>query len=92
MLGGGGCCPGGREPDLRRSVGISRIKHVCTYSILYTQSILGVRALSPSTPSLASHHRARSILTIHPPIVHKRSWWRPLEVPGSGAAAALFTR
>ena len=24
-LGGGGCCPGGREPGLRRSVGISRM-------------------------------------------------------------------
>lgn len=47
--------------------------------------ILGVRALSPSTPS---HHRARSLHTIHPPIVHKRWWWRALDVPGSGAAAA----
>ena len=58
---------------LRRSVGISRIKHVCTYSILCTQSFLGVRALSPSTPSLASHHRARSLRSIihpiHPPSV-----------------------
>lgn len=59
---------------LRRSLGISRIKHVPpTYSILYTQSFLGVRALSPSTPS---HHRARSLRSIihpiHPPSVSAR--------------------
>jgi hypothetical protein len=72
MLGGGGCCPGGREPGLRRSVGISRM---CTYSTLYTQSFwkyARFRRRHPPSPCSLQE-------SIHPPI-------HPLSVSARGGA------
>jgi len=75
----GGCCPGGREPGpqgLRRSVCISHVHTV----ILDVRALLARRRHPPTT--------ARDTFAS---VVRKRSRWRALDVPGSGAAAALFT-